>query len=672
MEARHNSDPRYLGDYAVLGRIGKGGMGMVYLGSNPDGTLVALKVVREEYLEDKEFRHRFRREVSNSQKVNDSAHTAAVLDSDAEARIPWLASEFFYGPTLLDILSGKPLRDGAWMSLATGLAQALETIHAADVIHRDLKPSNILLTEDGLKVLDLGIARATESHTYSTLTQTNQRVGTAAYMSPEQAIGDRLSPQSDVFSLGTILFEAGTGRNPFLRDGGAIQTMFAIAQNDPDFSDVPKRLSTVIRPCLEGDPANRPSPAELLTQLQRLPMAQGSWPDRVSSLTRRQKTQADYLRRRAQGTSKRPGGPTAPNYAKGRYTAPTAGANPGDTHKFASSHAGSNDSRRKASADGGASTPPKTPPPNKPDDKKTTPPPRDPLNTGGKIVLSIAAAVLLLWFLSDADFNDSSADSNSPDDGPTTTTPVKQPADNDDDTDPDDDTRPEPELSDIEKATAGDCFVNTGTYDDPDLSARSCDDGMYEVAKVVNGSGNHSRCDRAADLTRSLSYSSYDLTLCLSYRHSAGNAYHAEADDCFYGPPGENEPKNLTDCGTGVFRVLNRFEGTTDTSRCDKGTYYTGWQTFTTGVDELNVLLCTSMIYPDDAGYASVDHCMYRTGSGDDMSFTFSNCSSANAIITGRSGSYGDQGMCGNHGWYTWRHGEYDGYEYTICYRDYP
>jgi serine/threonine protein kinase len=187
-------------------------MGRVLLGAGPDGRLVAVKQVHDRYAADDGFRARFRREVGASRRVS-GAYTAAVMDADVEAVTPWLASVFVVGPSLgAAVEAAGALPADAVHRLAVGLATALVEIHRTGLIHRDLKPENVLLAEDGVRVIDFGIARAAEEE--AELTHTGGVIGSPAYMSPEQAEGRMLTPASDVFSLGSVLALALTGRSP--------------------------------------------------------------------------------------------------------------------------------------------------------------------------------------------------------------------------------------------------------------------------------------------------------------------------------------------------------------------------------------------------------------------------------------------------------------------------
>ncbi|MFB6538294.1 serine/threonine-protein kinase [Streptomyces noursei] len=270
--------PTHVGPFRTVGVLGQGGMGQVLLGVAPDGRLVAVKRVHADLAEDPGFRSRFRREVDASRRVS-GAYTAPVVDADPDASTPWLASLFLPGPTLDEALeAGGPLPEEAVRLLAAGLAQALDDIHRAGLVHRDLKPSNVLLTEDGVRVVDFGIARAADHETK--LTRTGALIGSPAYMSPEQVRGEQPGPASDVFSLGVTLVTASTGRSPFAGDS-PLALLHAVAHDLPDLESVPARLRPLVEPCLAKDPAARPTPAQLRALIGPLAPAARPWPRTV-------------------------------------------------------------------------------------------------------------------------------------------------------------------------------------------------------------------------------------------------------------------------------------------------------------------------------------------------------------------------------------------------------
>lgn len=294
MRPLDHTDPRTIGPYRLLAEIGRGGMGRVLLGASPDGRLVAVKQVHARFATDDGFRARFLREVTASRQVP-GACTAAVLDADAYAPMPWLASTFVFGPSLGTAMAASGvLPEASVRRLAAGLATALVEIHQAGLIHRDLKPDNVLLAEDGVRVIDFGIARAAETGTATELTQSGWVVGTPGFMSPEQAEGSDLTPASDVFSLGSVLAMAATGRSPFAGPGTP-QTLYNLVHAAPDLNGVPPGLRGIIEPCLAKDPAARPTPRQLLEMIGLLAPSDRHWPPVVQELTAVQRAQIDRL-----------------------------------------------------------------------------------------------------------------------------------------------------------------------------------------------------------------------------------------------------------------------------------------------------------------------------------------------------------------------------------------
>ncbi|MER5895064.1 protein kinase [Streptomyces sp. NPDC001876] len=279
MEKLGSGDPQRIGAYRLLGRLGAGGMGQVYLARSERGRTVAIKLVRPDLAEVQQFRDRFRQEVLAGRRVG-GAWTAPVLDADIDAPVPWVATGYVAGPSLQRTVSGVPgapvAASGAYgplpartvRILGAGLASALQDIHRAGLIHRDLKPSNVLLTIDGPRVIDFGIARALDTVTDGGLTRTGALIGSPGFMAPEQVRGERVTAACDVFCLGSVLAYASTGRLPFgVADSGVHALMFRIAQEDPDLTGVPADLVELIRDCLAKDPAARPSTDSVLERL---------------------------------------------------------------------------------------------------------------------------------------------------------------------------------------------------------------------------------------------------------------------------------------------------------------------------------------------------------------------------------------------------------------------
>ncbi|MEO3977078.1 protein kinase [Streptomyces sp. CAU 1734] len=257
-------DPVRLGPLRLLGRLGAGGMGQVYLGRTPGGRLVAVKTVHQHLADDPRFRARFRREAAAARAVT-GAHTAAVLDADPDSPVPWLATAFLAGVTLRRaVAAAGPLPAAAVRALGAALAEALTAIHGAGLVHRDLKPSNVLVTADGPRVIDFGIARAVGE---LGLTGAGDIVGTPGFIAPEQITGAApVTAAADVFALGSVLGFAATGRNPF-GDGTAAILLYRAVHEEPGLAAIPAEVRDVIAECLRKEPGARPSPAALLGRL---------------------------------------------------------------------------------------------------------------------------------------------------------------------------------------------------------------------------------------------------------------------------------------------------------------------------------------------------------------------------------------------------------------------
>ncbi|MEV0764477.1 protein kinase [Nocardia sp. NPDC050435] len=268
------NDPRRIGDYRILGVLGAGGMGKVYLGRNAGGRTVAVKVIRPDLVGNGEFLARFEREVVAAQRVG-GRYTAPVLDADVDANPPWLATGYVAGLPLDDAIQRfGTFGEDTLLVLARGLAEALIAVHDAGVVHRDLKPSNVLLAVDGPKVIDFGIARAVED---TALTTTGKVIGSPGFMCPEQVTGEAVGPAGDVFALGGVLVFAATGQGPF-GGGEAVHMLWRIVYEEPRVDGVPERLRPLIAACLTKDPAARPTPRQILAELGHLGVpANGGW-----------------------------------------------------------------------------------------------------------------------------------------------------------------------------------------------------------------------------------------------------------------------------------------------------------------------------------------------------------------------------------------------------------
>ncbi|MET7739828.1 serine/threonine-protein kinase [Streptomyces sp. NPDC005385] len=294
------SDPLRIGPYRIVGRLGSGGMGWVYLGRSPAGREVAVKVVRPEFAAEREFRERFAREVAAARVVS-GAYTAAVVDADTEAELPWLATLYVPGPSLAEaVRADGPLPEPQVRRLGAGLVEALQAIHAAHVVHRDLKPANVLLASDGPRVIDFGISRVDGA---PGLTQVGVVVGTPPFMSPEQIKGAPVGPPSDVFSLGGVLVYALTGRPPH---GSGEAVRYRVALAEPELDGIPPALRALIARCLAKRPEERPRLDDLLAGLLEPERRPAAWPPPAVAHSIKARTRDLAKRRRESGTASVP------------------------------------------------------------------------------------------------------------------------------------------------------------------------------------------------------------------------------------------------------------------------------------------------------------------------------------------------------------------------------
>ncbi|WP_024757819.1 protein kinase domain-containing protein [Streptomyces exfoliatus] len=262
--------PRLVGPYRLLARIGAGGMGEVHLACRADEPtadpyrMVAVKTVREDLEVDGDFRTRFRREIAAARTV-DGPGVARLVDADADAPSPWLATEYVPGPSLAEaVVRSGALPAAAVRALGAALATALAEVHRVEVLHRDLKPANVLLGAAGPKLIDFGIAQAFEA---TALTSTGLVIGSPGFMSPEHLVGSRaVVPASDVFCLGAVLAFAASGQGPF-HDEEMAAVIYRITRADAELSGVPEELRPAVERCLRLDPAERPTAVELVELL---------------------------------------------------------------------------------------------------------------------------------------------------------------------------------------------------------------------------------------------------------------------------------------------------------------------------------------------------------------------------------------------------------------------
>src|SRR5512146_1775073 len=266
-------DPDRIGPYAVIGKLGAGAMGQVFLARSPAGRLVAVKTIRIELAEEPGFRARFAREVAAASRVS-GVFTAAVIEADADADRPWVATAYVPAPSLTTLVRKTgPLPVPAVRWLAAGCAEALQSIHSAGLLHRDVKPSNVLVAPDGPRVIDFGVARAAER---VQLTTTRGAAGTPAYMAPEQARdATQASPASDVFSLGATLVYAATGHPPY-RGETVMDILVRLATEPPDLTGMPQELDALVTACLERVPRDRPTDGAILDSLGSFALPPGA------------------------------------------------------------------------------------------------------------------------------------------------------------------------------------------------------------------------------------------------------------------------------------------------------------------------------------------------------------------------------------------------------------
>jgi serine/threonine protein kinase len=283
VRALQPADPRLIGPYRLVGQLGSGGMGRVFLAMSAGGRPVAVKMIRAELAADPDFRSRFSREVAAARRVN-GLFTALVVDADVDAQVPWLATAYVAGPSLAETVKDHgPLSAKSVLALAAGLAEGLSAIHSAGVVHGDLKPSNVLLAEDGPRVIDFGISHAAEM---APLTHPGLVMGSPGFMSPEQALGQKVGPLSDVFSLGTVLGFAATGQRPF-GTGTPVELLDRVVHGEPNLDGVPAEVRPLIERCMAKKPGDRPTAAHLLAEMGAVQATTDWLPESIVRMIRR-------------------------------------------------------------------------------------------------------------------------------------------------------------------------------------------------------------------------------------------------------------------------------------------------------------------------------------------------------------------------------------------------
>ncbi|MEU9083271.1 serine/threonine-protein kinase [Streptomyces sp. NPDC048357] len=321
-------DPRVVGSFRLHRRLGAGGMGVVYLGSDRRGQRVALKVIRPDLAEDQEFRSRFAREVSAARRIRGGC-TARLVAADLEAERPWFATQYVPGPSLHDKVAEEgPLTAVQIAAVGAALSEGLVAVHEAGVVHRDLKPSNILLSPKGPRIIDFGIAWATGA---STLTHVGTAVGSPGFLAPEQVRGAAVTPATDVFALGATLAYAATADSPF-GHGSSEVMLYRVVHEEPHLQGVPDALAPLVQACLAKDPEERPSTLQLSMRLKEIAAREAQGLSEGRPPAQRARTERptgrlpeDYAEQR---TERRTGGSTAPR---------ATGGSPGGPHSRPSS-----------------------------------------------------------------------------------------------------------------------------------------------------------------------------------------------------------------------------------------------------------------------------------------------------------------------------------------------
>ncbi|KUL35216.1 protein kinase [Streptomyces sp. NRRL F-4489] len=309
-------DPRVVGSFRLHRRLGAGGMGVVYLGSDKRGQRVALKVIRPDLAEDQEFRSRFAREVSAARRIRGGC-TARLVAADLDADRPWFATQYVPGPSLHDKVNEEgPLSPAQVAAIGAALSEGLLAVHDAGVVHRDLKPSNILLSPKGPRIIDFGIAWATGA---STLTHVGTAVGSPGFLAPEQVRGAAVTPATDIFSLGATLAYACTADSPF-GQGSSEVMLYRVVHEEAQLAGVPDALAPLLAACLAKDPADRPSTLSLSLRLKEIAareahgLSGGAWEDGSGGWGRAER-----------GPGGRPTGERAEEYARQRTERGAAG-----------------------------------------------------------------------------------------------------------------------------------------------------------------------------------------------------------------------------------------------------------------------------------------------------------------------------------------------------------
>jgi serine/threonine protein kinase len=657
-ESLKDGDPHKVGPYVLQARLGAGGAGQVYLSFTPGGQPIAVKVLRPELGQDPEFAGRFAREVRVAQEVR-SRDVAQLINADPQAAEPWLASTYVCGPSLLELVrEAGPLPDRQVMLIASGIARALQAIHAAGAVHRDLKPANVMLDETGPKVIDFGIAK---SVAVTMITRTNVHLGTPAYRSPEQAMGRKeITPKSDVFTLGSTIYFLATGKDAFHAED-LLGTVHLIAHEEPDLGVLSPQVRALVAKCLAKDPEARPTPAEVVQMCTAAagPVTPGAYlPIEKAAPAIHTRNQA--LRRLMQSADV-PRPPSAP---------PPGGSADGSAN-------GSSDGSSHRSSDGSSDEPDQVV-----GDRQSPPPAANPgARAAVTGVLALLCLVLVIWLPahfadgSDGDRKSASA-SPTPQTSPAYPDPPEpdpseeeksEPADDPTTDGPTDTPTPSP-ANPLAQAEPGDCFANEGSYRRPELRETGCTSGVFKVLDTFDGTTSESACSDVRDSDYTVSNAGLKRVVCFSYQHG-GTAYRAGPGDCVYGPNARGSTWTEQGCTTGNFTVRARLTGTSDKSRCQAYGEIEQALTSDTPWNELDVVHCLSMNFPDAAGRAPVGSCLLLTDSAQRAYFRAASCSGGNVQVVGRSSQYRNTSYCGAYGWTTWRSSDFPQIAYTVCYK---
>lgn len=336
-------DPRLVGSFRLHRRLGAGGMGVVYLGSDRRGQRVALKVIRPDLAEDQEFRSRFAREVSAARRIRGGC-TARLVAADLDAERPWFATQYVPGPSLHDKVAEEgPLSASEVAAIGAALSEGLVAVHEAGVVHRDLKPSNILLSPKGPRIIDFGIAWATGA---STLTHVGTAVGSPGFLAPEQVRGAAVTPATDVFSLGATLAYAATADSPF-GHGSSEVMLYRVVHEEPHLAEVHDALAPLVRACLAKDPEDRPSTLQLSMRLKEIAAREAQGLHESRPPVQRSAHEADRPTGRlvegpyTEQQTRRSEGPSTGRSPQARRPSPASASSPGPSSSAPSPSSGS-------------------------------------------------------------------------------------------------------------------------------------------------------------------------------------------------------------------------------------------------------------------------------------------------------------------------------------------